>query len=371
MKKALSLLLCLCMAVTMLSGLTLADDGMTLTAAQPTARPGETVEIPLTLSGNPGISSMKLSVWYDDSVLTLVSAALDPVFADAGGAMVMVNDSANPVVLLWMIPDGEIRQDGAFAALTFTVRDDAPETFAPVSISFDPEDVYNADETDIPMNIEDGGVQVQHNPAGDINGDGKVNNKDLTALAKYLAGYTISCKESYLDVNDDGKINNKDLTRLAQYLAGRDVELFHGPAGGTTPVSGTLTASIPGFLTVWAGNSITVTSSVTGGTAPYSYQWQYSMDNRNWTNGPTGATYNYQPAASPAIQYVKLTVSDRNGLKVDSNICTINVPTPVIPLSVTVSAPSTATAGISATLTASITGGPANDWSGSNSADQR
>jgi hypothetical protein len=29
-----------------------------------------------------------------------------------------------------------------------------------------------------------------------------------------------------LDVNGDGKVNNKDLTRLQRYLKGADVEIF-------------------------------------------------------------------------------------------------------------------------------------------------
>ena len=60
---------------------------------------------------------------------------------------------------------------------------------------------------------------------GDINGDGKLNNKDVTRLQKYLAGEEVDVNPAALDVNGDGKVNNKDLTRLQKYLKGDEVEI--------------------------------------------------------------------------------------------------------------------------------------------------
>ena len=61
---------------------------------------------------------------------------------------------------------------------------------------------------------------------GDVNGDGKVNNKDVNRLLQYLAGDDVAVVMFACDVNGDGKINNKDVNRLLQYLAGDDVEIF-------------------------------------------------------------------------------------------------------------------------------------------------
>ena len=61
---------------------------------------------------------------------------------------------------------------------------------------------------------------------GDINGDSKVNNKDLTRLFKYLSKWNVEVNETALDVNADSAVNNKDLTRLFQYLSNWKVNIF-------------------------------------------------------------------------------------------------------------------------------------------------
>jgi len=61
---------------------------------------------------------------------------------------------------------------------------------------------------------------------GDINGDGKLNNKDASRLFQYLSGWNVEVDEARLDINGDGKVNNKDASRLFQYLSGWDVEIF-------------------------------------------------------------------------------------------------------------------------------------------------
>ena len=57
---------------------------------------------------------------------------------------------------------------------------------------------------------------------GDVNGDGKVDAKDLTALAKHLAKIEAITDENLLsnsDTNQDGKVSAEDLTKLAKYIA--------------------------------------------------------------------------------------------------------------------------------------------------------
>ena len=56
---------------------------------------------------------------------------------------------------------------------------------------------------------------------GDVNGDGKVNAADRTALARALAGWSgYTASPVTADLNGDGNVNAADRTYLARYLAG-------------------------------------------------------------------------------------------------------------------------------------------------------
>ncbi len=60
---------------------------------------------------------------------------------------------------------------------------------------------------------------------GDVNGDGKVNVRDLGWLQQHLNGWDVNVTVPFADVNADGNINVRDLGMLQQYLNGWKVEL--------------------------------------------------------------------------------------------------------------------------------------------------
>ena len=70
-----------------------------------------------------------------------------------------------------------------------------------------------------------GGVDVDAYVPGDLDGNGKVQTKDLILLKRFIAGWNVTCNELAADVNRDGKTNMKDVVLLSRYLTGWDVEL--------------------------------------------------------------------------------------------------------------------------------------------------
>lgn len=61
--------------------------------------------------------------------------------------------------------------------------------------------------------------------AGDVSGDGRVNNWDMAMLQRHLNDWNVEIQWAATDVTGDGKINNRDLALLQQYLNEWDVVL--------------------------------------------------------------------------------------------------------------------------------------------------
>lgn len=56
---------------------------------------------------------------------------------------------------------------------------------------------------------------------GDVNADGIFNLRDVSAVIRYLSGYSTEVKDmSFADVNGDGTVNLKDVSVMIRDCAG-------------------------------------------------------------------------------------------------------------------------------------------------------
>ena len=129
-----------------------------------------------------------------------------------------------------------VKYNGSLATLTFEVRKDAENGEYPITVSYykginknytDGVDVnYDEDFEPFALNYISGSITVSEgHVAGDINGNGTVNNQDGTFLLRHLAGWNVKVDESALDINGNGTVNNQDGTVLLRYLAGWQVNI--------------------------------------------------------------------------------------------------------------------------------------------------
>ena len=75
------------------------------------------------------------------------------------------------------------------------------------------------------MSMAVSGVSAAAVKYGDVNSDGRINNRDLGVLQQYLGEWDVTIDATAADVTADGRVNNRDLGRLQQYLAEWDVQL--------------------------------------------------------------------------------------------------------------------------------------------------
>ncbi len=223
--KLMAIVLVCLMVMSIMPMFVFAAGTMNIEVEQKSTLPGSTVSVNINLKNNPGIASVKLKVAYD-SVLTLDSIEYN---SEMGGQSLPPQTMASPITLTWVSPFADFVGDTTFAILTFTVAEDAPTDYkANITVTYDPNDIYNMAETNIDCTVVNGYVDIIAGVPGDINGDKLCNNKDITRMFQYLAGWDVIVNEIALDTNGDGSVNNKDLTRLFQYIADWDVEIFIG-----------------------------------------------------------------------------------------------------------------------------------------------
>ena len=159
-RRLFALLLCFLLCVGLLTAQAAETDLPTVTAEQVTALPGETVSAALTLSGNPGVSSLMFAVDYDPVALTLVNASIDSAFASIPGANVLVNDTnAGRVVLSWILLSGKTQQDGVFASLSFLTADTASGVY-PLTVTCISGNIFDESLNDIPFTAVNGCVTI-------------------------------------------------------------------------------------------------------------------------------------------------------------------------------------------------------------------
>ncbi len=245
MKRILALALALVLVLGMGATAFAAEAGGKFVVSSAKAKPGEDVQLTISIQDNPGVASIELNVEFDTNALELTKvekgAVVDvqgPLPEGAfGGFFDPVDAYLDPQpankdlsTLTWFKDTASAEPsnntlNGSFAVLTFKVNAGAEEGDYPVSVSFKDINVHDINENPVAFTVEAGKVTVTKRLPGDVNGDGKVDGRDVVRLKKYFAGDDVVIDFSNANVTGDGVVDGRDLIRLQKYFAGADVVL--------------------------------------------------------------------------------------------------------------------------------------------------
>lgn len=133
---------------------------------------GQTVTVPVSISGNPGIAGYCLKVNYDANTLTLNSITAGSLIS--GNGTFTVNSKEN--IAGWYTSNN-LLEDGELMELNFTVKENVAEGNIPVSVSLDGDldsSLSDKDGIAVPVTFVSGGVRVtkaQSGTFGDLTWD--------------------------------------------------------------------------------------------------------------------------------------------------------------------------------------------------------
>jgi len=189
----------------------ISGDQVTILIDSATAKPGETVQIPVRIKATgEGISYLRAQI-QSDLRYTLVNDSRFSMTKGSTSVIWYANQNVSGTVTL--------------AYLEVTIPTNAPDS-ACYSITVTPVEANNFNEETVSCSGGSSTITVENTLLGDCNGDGEISGKDLTRLLRFLADYNETTGTSSVDIdysaanlNGDSVIDGKDITRLLKILA--------------------------------------------------------------------------------------------------------------------------------------------------------
>lgn len=157
--KILSVMLTLLISVSMFVVYSYAagTNKATISVETVSGKPGDTVKVKVNLNNNPGVSSLKFNVDYDN-LLTLTNVEFSSEF---GSYVTAPTPYKNPQTISMISPLKEIKVSGTFATLTFKISSTIKGSYtAKISIKYDPDDICDENLNNVDVAVVDGAVNV-------------------------------------------------------------------------------------------------------------------------------------------------------------------------------------------------------------------
>ena len=119
---------------------------------------GDTVEITVALKNNPGVTSMLMEISFDDDVLDLVSMTYN---TEIGGTGIPLQSTSSPIKAYWAEGFNNVTGDWVFVTLMFNISYTATAGDYDITVTYNADDVYNVDETNVNFDIVNGKIVIE------------------------------------------------------------------------------------------------------------------------------------------------------------------------------------------------------------------
>jgi len=238
-------ILCLLLAVMLLGITALAADSTTCTvqAAAVTAGAGETVDVTVSVVGNPGFTNYAILLDYDREALTL--QAITPTECEA---LTAVNCDykavdAKSYGFVTAAAENEQNDDGILFTATFLVAEDfSGEAHITPIVQYMRNNAADFKVfEELAAQIVAGGVTAESAAEsvlyGDANGDGTITAADATLTLRYVKNklsesLLSSVRVDNMDVNGDGMITASDAMLILRFVKNKLVKFPADSLGG-------------------------------------------------------------------------------------------------------------------------------------------
>ena len=120
---------------------------------------GGTVTVAVSLKNNPGVASLRLLVEHDDG-LDLTGFIFNGTIGGTAQEFSAESTPTNPVTLLWFDGAKNLEGDAVIATLTFKVKENAAFGNHRITLTYDPENIYNSNGDNVDFAVVNGAVFV-------------------------------------------------------------------------------------------------------------------------------------------------------------------------------------------------------------------
>lgn len=220
-KKALAFFIVLALMFALLPVNAFAEDDITTIKIDDVkCRLGETtIDVPIKVSNNAGISGFLFGIIYDtnDLEVTSVSQGKDLPF---GTLMDNLNDETRTSLHVMWYSAGEFNQNGEIVVLKVTVKNTQTGTY-PLTVIYNEKDIRNS-TSQIPVNILQGSVIVREAyMKGDFDDDESITVADALAALRIAAKLVPEDADNIAigDVDADGHITVADALAILRVAA--------------------------------------------------------------------------------------------------------------------------------------------------------